>query len=249
MINKYLAKIVGIFGFKLVEKNLIKNKRLLINNYYSLDLILNHLFLNNNIKDVIQIGSNDGDRFDPLNKYLNKYQTNTIFVEPIKKYFEKLKKNYSNKKNYIFENSAISNKNGIYEMYKVNEKNLNLYDDHVAGISSFNKSHLLKHSVKKKHIISEKVNSLTVSSLMKKYDIKNLDLLFMDVEGHEGVILNNFFENIELRPIIVFEFIHIKNDIFEKIVENLKSKKFLYSEFNENLICFPEEKKHMFELN
>ncbi len=94
MIIKFIKKIISWFGYKLIDKNYIKNKRTLTNKYLNLDCILDHLFSNKLINDVIQIGANDGLRFDPLNKFLNKYETKTIFVEPIKKYFEDLKKNY-----------------------------------------------------------------------------------------------------------------------------------------------------------
>ena len=121
MLNKLIKKIISWFGYKLVEKNYIKNRRTLSKNFFDLDKILNHIFSNNLAKNVIQIGANDGKRFDPLNKYLIKYETKAIFVEPIKEHFEKLKRNYSNKNNCIFENSAISDFNGHTEIFKVNE--------------------------------------------------------------------------------------------------------------------------------
>ena len=33
----------------------------------------------------------------------------------------------------------------LKELYKVKQSNLNLYDEHVLGITSFNKEHLIKH--------------------------------------------------------------------------------------------------------
>jgi FkbM family methyltransferase len=247
MIIKFIKKIISWFGYKLIDKNYIKNKRTLTNKYLNLDCILDHLFSNKLINDVIQIGANDGLRFDPLNKFLNKYETKTIFVEPIKKYFEDLKKNYSNKKNCYFENSAISDQNSSMEIFKVREEYLNLYDDHVAGISSFNREHLIKHNVKPKHIISDIVNSLTIKTLIDKYNIINIDLLFIDVEGYEGKIISDFFNSLKLRPIIIFEYIHIDNKIFKKVIDLFNAKNYIYIESEENLICFPEEKKIIFK--
>ena len=53
----------------------------------------------------------------------------------------------------------------------------------MAGISSFQRNHLIKHGVKSKHISSDKVNTLTIKNLIEKYKINNFDLLFVDVEG------------------------------------------------------------------
>ena len=245
MSNKILKKIVSWFGYKLVDKNLIKNKRVLKDKYLNLDSFLNYLFSKNLINTLIQIGANDGLRFDPLNKYLKKYETKTIFIEPIKKYFDELKINYLNRNNSIFENSAISYDNKNLEIFRVKDDFLKLYDEHIAGISSFNKKHLINHNVKEKHIMKQIVNSITLKNLMKKYNLNEIDLIFIDVEGYEGEIIIDFFKTINLRPIMIFEFIHIENSIFKKVIESINQNKYLYIEMDENLICFPEEKKFL----
>ena len=121
--------------------------------------------------------------------------------------------NYSNRNNSIFENSAISYDNKNLEIFRVKDDFLNLYDEHVTGISSFNKKHLINHNVKEKHIVKQIVNSITLKNLMKKYNLNEIDLIFMDIEGYEGEIIIDFFKTINLRPIIIFEFIHIKNRV------------------------------------
>lgn len=249
MNKKILGKITSIFGYKLVDKNLIKNKRLLSKKVLNLDYFLDHFFSRNFIKDIIQIGANDGNRFDPLTKYIKEYDTRTIFVEPVLKYFEILKRNYSQQPNFYFENSAVSKNNGSINIYKVFEKNLKLYDDHVSGISSIDKKHLLKHGVKRGHIETLKINSITIADLINKYKFKNLDLLFLDVEGAECEIIVNFFETLYLRPIIIFEFIHVKSDRFEECINLLNKKNYVYFDMDENIICIPAEKKNLIKLS
>ena len=81
---KFLKKIIGAIGFKLIPKNFIKNDRLLSEfSCLSLKKILKGLFVNNEIKSIIQIGANDGLRFDDLNSFVKKYTPYGIFVEPI----------------------------------------------------------------------------------------------------------------------------------------------------------------------
>ena len=172
----------------------------------------------------------------------------TIFVEPIKELLKNLKGITLIKIIVYLENSAISDFNGHTEIFKVNENNLNLYDDHIAGISSFQRNHLIKHGMKSKHVSSDKVNTLTIKNLIEKYKINNFDLLFIDVEGQRRIILN-FFQSINIRPIIIFEYIHIENSIFDKLIKELDSKNYFYSKFDENLLCFPEDKKDLFKLS
>ena len=95
MLFKIFKKIAGIIGFKLVEKNLIKNDRELSKNaFYSMEKILHSIFEKNKVKILIQIGSNDGKRFDSLNKFIKEYSPTSILVEPIKEDFIDLQNNY-----------------------------------------------------------------------------------------------------------------------------------------------------------
>ena len=93
MKNKTLKKILGLFGYKLIEKEVFKNERLVSDkSYLTIDKLLKTLFEEKKINYLIQIGANDGERFDVLNYYIKKYQTKSLLVEPIKENFEKLKK-------------------------------------------------------------------------------------------------------------------------------------------------------------
>ena len=95
MIFKLIKKIIGAFGYKLIEKNLIKNERLISHgNYLKLENFLDNLFLNKKINILIQIGANDGLRFDTLNSFIKKYLPKVILVEPIEANYKNLLLNY-----------------------------------------------------------------------------------------------------------------------------------------------------------
>ena len=162
MNNKLLKKISGFFGYKLVDKNYIKNNRIIENTtYLTIDKILNFLFNDKKINYLIQIGANDGLRFDILNQYIKKYKTKSILVEPIKKSFHDLMENYKNYNNIIFENVAISVNDQITHLYKIDHSKEEKYkSEHFKGIMSFDKNHLIKHGVKKNDIVKEVVNLL-----------------------------------------------------------------------------------------
>ena len=65
--------------------------------------------------------------------------------------------------------------------------------------------------------------------------------IMIDAEGYDGKIVIDFLLHSSLRPLIIFEYIHIDNKIFKKLLDVLISKKFHYFKINENLICFPIE--------
>ena len=85
MKNKILKKILGIMGYKLIEKKLFKNDRLIsTKSYLTLNRLLKNLFEEKKINFLIQIGANDGSRFDILNNYIKTYKIKSLLVEPIK---------------------------------------------------------------------------------------------------------------------------------------------------------------------
>ena len=241
MYLKLLKKIVGILGFKIISKNLVKVEREINNNnFLTLDKFLQNIFQKQNISGLIQIGANDGLRFDNINRYIKQYKTKSILVEPIKEYFEQLKKNYNNHENIFFENVAISVKNQINYLYKVKTNDLEKYDEHIKGISSFNFYHLIKHGVKKKHITKEKIVSISIVKLFEKYSF-DINLLFIDAEGYDADIVIDLLENSNFKPIIVIEYVHIKLSTIKNLNNLLKEKNYKYFKINENLICIPKE--------
>jgi len=241
MFLKFLKKIVGIFGFKIINKNLIKVEREIDNNNcLTLDRFLKDLFKKESISGLIQIGANDGVRFDIINKYIKQYKIKSILVEPIQEYFKELKKNYTDCENIFFENLAISVKDQINYLYKVKTIDLEKYDEHIKGISSFDFNHLIKHGVKKKHITKEKIKNISIVKLFKKYNF-DINLLFIDAEGYDGDIVIDLFQNSNFKPIIVIEYVHIQVSTIKTLNNLLKEKNYRYFKINENLICIPNE--------
>jgi len=239
MYLKFLKKIVGIFGLKIVSKNLVKVEREIDNgNHLSLDKVLTSIFKENNITGLVQIGANDGLRFDNINKYIKQYKTNSVLVEPIKEYFDQLKENYKDYENVFFENLAISVNNQINYLYKVKTEDLEKYGEHIKAISSYDFNHLIKHGVKKKHITKEIIKNISIKNLFEKYDF-DINLLFVDAEGYDAEIVIDLLKNSNFRPIIIFEYVHVQLSSIKIYKKLLKDKKYKYIKINENLLCVP----------
>ena len=250
MNNKILKKILGLFGYKAIDKYLIKNNRLLSEkSFLSIDRLLKNLFSQKIINSLIQIGANDGEKFDTINSFIKEYKPQCLLVEPIIENYEKLKKNYENFNSIKFDNSAISVNKEINYLYKVNPNKILNYGRHIPGITSFDKNHLIKHGVKKKDIIKESVKSISIKDLIYKHKLNTFDLLFIDAEGYDGNIVIDFLSTVSLRPIIIFEYIHIENEIFNKLVTQLERNNYVFFSINENMVCFPDEKKSHINLN
>jgi FkbM family methyltransferase len=249
--NKILKKICGIFGYKLLPKNYVKNKNYL-SKFTSLNLekIISSLVEKKIINSLIQIGANDGLSHDHLHNVIKKFRLQSLLLEPIKKYFLDLQNNYSNYDNVRFENSALSINNEILFLFKVNPKYFNKYGTLSDGISSFYKYHLLKHGIKKKHIIQEKVNQISFNELLKKYSINSFDLLLIDAEGYDCQIVNDFFFKVKkIRPIIVFEWSHVKYSELKSTLNLINNNNYSFFTIGDDIFCFPNEKNISIQLN
>ena len=108
MTSKLLKKISGALGYKLFDKNYVKNNRLCGKySYLKIKNILIYLFENKIVESLIQIGANDGESFDELSYFIKKYPVNSILVEPIQEHFKKLVLTYSSHNLIILKSGCI----------------------------------------------------------------------------------------------------------------------------------------------
>ena len=151
---------------------------------------------------VLQIGANDGFLADPIYQIITSHSLAAILVEPLPDKFVELRRNYSNQPNICFENVAISNETGEAEIFRI-DPNVKDLPEWVHGISSFEKSHLLKHNkdIKLKgqkldaHIQSIRVPVTTVRELLQRHlEMPKLILLQVDTEGHDFVVIKSAVE-------------------------------------------------------
>jgi len=163
----------------------------------------------------IQIGSNDGKTSDPLHKFITKYKWRGILIEPVPHLFKKLKSTYKNYNNLTFENVEIANKEGYKDFFRIKENNEPNNPDWYDQIGSFNKNIILKHRDEipnfDKYFIKEKIKCLTFQSLIKKNNVKKIDLLHIDAEGYDLEIIKTINFN-EIKPrMILYEHLHLSN--------------------------------------
>jgi len=249
--NKILRKFCGIFGYKLLPKYYIRNRDYLSKlSSLNLEKIISDLVEKKNINSLIQIGANDGVSHDHLHSVVKKFRLKSLLLEPIKESFLNLKKNYLSYENVKFENSALSINNEILFLYRVSPKDFDKYGILHTGLSSFYKEHLIKHGIQKKHIIQEKVNQITFDELFKKYNINNFDLLAIDAEGYDCKIVNDFFFKIKkIRPIIIFEWSHIKQTELQSTLNKMLTDNYSFFPIGDDIFCFPNEKNISLKLN
>ena len=181
---------------------------------------------------LVVLGAHSGEHLkDLFNEYAN---SNILLVEPVPYNYEALEKNYGKKENFYICKHAILNENKIDNFYYVKKDSISKLGKHWAsGIGSFNKKHLLNHKRKRFLIESEdiqkiEIDFITFEDLVKKFSIRSIDKLQIDVEGAEFKIMNSInYKDININQIL-FESKHYDGTFKEgKKLEEIK-KKLLY---------------------
>jgi len=171
--------------------------------------------------DFIEIGTSDFDT------EIQKHDTKCgISIEPIKYYLDRL----PNKVNCIKLNMGVSDYSGTCIVNYLSEKTIKEYNfpDWVRGCNSINSYHATVSNLCEVMNINidtiiekEEVEVSTLTKIMTKLCIDGLYFLKIDTEGHDTVILKNFYEtvphNMYLPHVIQFECNILSN--YENIIQ------------------------------
>ena len=166
----------------------------------------------------LQIGANDGIRYDPIFNTVNELGIKGIVVEPVKEYYEDLVRNYSKNKNVIAENVAIYSEDEEISIYKV-RSNSGL-PDWANGIASLDKRHHLKSNTPSENIVEERVKGIRFDTLFKKHKVEKIDFLQVDAEGYDYDLIKMFpFDRFRPKLIHFEHSLRTKNMTYEQYDE------------------------------
>jgi FkbM family methyltransferase len=153
----------------------------------------------------VQIGANNGVSNDPIHEFVVKYHLSGVLIEPQPLIFQELKKNYAAEPQLIFENAAISPKDGEAKMYCAKAEN----GETTSGLTTFRRE-VLEYELGGRAKIEEiNVPAKTFQAIFARHAIRRVDLLQIDTEGFDCEILR-LFDFIAYSPTIIrFEHIHL----------------------------------------
>ena len=156
---------------------------------------------------VFDVGSNLGNYSEFISSIFYKQEINIHSFEPIK---ELLNSQKIKSGNLIKNNVAVSDKNGVIKFYERN-------------ISSQSSLYEYSNLENDKIIKSYDIETINLIDYMEKHNIKNIDILKLDVEGKELDIIKSLFQsskNIDIK-IIKIESAYRKHnqDLFSNLLE------------------------------
>ena len=141
---------------------------------------------------IIDVGANEGQSINRFSLIFNDCIIHSF--EPIKKCFDRMIKYYPNKK-FIKNNYALSDKN-------TNKKFFINKHSYTSSFSKINKNYN-EFNKKNKIVKTSEVKTLTLDTYINLYNIKKIDILKIDTQGHELHILKGA-KNVLKKSIINF---------------------------------------------
>ena len=180
-----------------------------------------------NIMNVVQIGANRGnDELTEIIRNSDKKINFLLLIEPMKKFNDSLLICYNEIENLAIENLAIVQdptiKSTIFYLHKS-------MDDNIEQ-ASLNRSHIDKVFDRPEYtssglshdnqIIEIDVACSDINSLLDKYNLLDIDILFIDAEGSDDSIIKSIdFEIFNIKK-IYYENMHINNGELELFLMN-----------------------------
>lgn len=190
---------------------------------------LRKYFLSRQYVQFIQIGANDGISNDPIREFvIRNPEWHGVFVEPLPEFFNQCKYNYSYYKpeRFQFIQAAVSESPGSLNLWKIKDTELAKFPLFSRGMASVNPNHIIKHFPNvdvSKTVEKIVVPCITYSALVEQTKFSQVDLLVLDVEGHEPEILQSI-EGEKIKPTaILFEISHLDPSNLQDIDSLLKA--------------------------
>jgi hypothetical protein len=166
--------------------------------------------------NIVQIGVCEAN--DDLTQLIDNNQPDKlILVEPLSVHNENILKCYDWVNNKFLENIAILPNHTDEKIdFYYHEKDGPLYE-----VASINVSHILKHGFDISGVKKLSVDCFTVNELFDKYELKNIDILYIDAEGMDDHIIKSidfssytidtiYFENLHLNQLDIYNYLKNK---------------------------------------
>jgi len=160
----------------------------------------------------VQIGANDGVRYDPIRPFAERFGWTGLLVEPQPSVFKALQENYAAFEGMRFECAAIGAKCGQLTLHGFDPDAPDAR--HMSGVASVDR-HVVEHNIHNHRAPMHTfiVPLLTPTALLEKHGIGEFDVLQIDAEGMDAEILFAFdferyqpalihFEHSGLEPLV-----------------------------------------------
>ena len=192
--------------------------------------------------DLVIVGAHNGLGLEEL---ILKQKNKVLLIEPVNYNLQSLKNRFKDINNIIFENVGVSDEKRQLKFYYVKESSVKkLGKEWGSGIGSFKKKHLLDHHRKRFQITESDIEEVDIkivvfNDLVEKYNIYEIEYLFIDTEGYDYQIIKSIDFNKTKINKVKFEYKHL-DDTFKFDIRLLELRE-MFNQLNYKEIDVDDE--------
>jgi FkbM family methyltransferase len=165
----------------------------------------------------VQVGSNDGVKFDPICRQVRVRPWTGVMVEPVPYLFERLEAQHGGGRRVRLENAAVADHDGGQPFYFLAEARPgDVVPDWYDALGSFRRDVVLSH---REHIPdiearlqTTEVPCITFEALCRKHGLTRLDLVHIDTEGYDFEVIKLIDLDRWMPTVLLFEHKHLSAD-------------------------------------
>lgn len=206
---------------------------------------------------VVQVGANDGITNDPIHKFIKRDRWKGVLLEPQPVVFNQyLKRIYQKNKGLHPICAALGREDGKQKLYKIGFSEMRW----ATGLASFSKDKIkelfengiVDKNCKKfgitipqeseKRISFEWVDVICPDTLIKRYQIHQIDLLQIDAEGFDLEIIKIFDIPKNKPKVIIFENVNHGQEDLNDCYEMLKNQGYSLKQFGRDTLAMHHPK-------
>ncbi|MCX8086127.1 MAG: FkbM family methyltransferase [Rhodocyclaceae bacterium] len=188
----------------------------------------------------VQIGANDGRRFDNLYNIVTAQRLPGIVIEPLADVFEELVRNYRPYPEVVPVRYAIHPSAESVPIFRVAPDRLGKYPDWAAGIASLDPEHYRRSKIEPEDIIAEMVPAMPLMPLLDRYSAIDANILQIDTEGFDADILAMIDFSRFHPALIKFEHRHLGEEKFSAAINLLQKNGYRLKNAGSDMIAFRE---------
>ncbi len=190
----------------------------------------------------VQVGANDGVLDDPVYDAGRTADWAGLLIEPSPYYFQKLQALHAENPQLICLNIGISDNPGTMTLHQLSAEAEGKYDVWAAGCASMDRGRLeeaLRDAgpLDDGDIVSNDVPVERLDHVLAKQRFSQIDLLVIDVEGHEQAVLDSFDLG-QMKPRMIVLESNSGRESEAQFVGALKSAGYAVHKIAEDLVAF-----------
>jgi FkbM family methyltransferase len=193
----------------------------------------------------IQVGAHDGVRFDDLYQKVTAVHARGIVVEPLPRYFERLRGNYEDYPGVIPLNVAVhpTDKRIALHHVKPEVTASGAVPPWAGGIGSALAAFHERSGIPADAMTTSSVECMTLRQIIERHGVRRIDLLQIDVEGFDVEVLKMIPFDLVRPRLIKFEQVTLDDSARREARELMESQSYELWNEGENAIASPSTQR------